>query len=86
MKKYLGVASISSFIFTFVFMQIFVVGKVSGGAGTAILMFGVGLSILLALFSQKGRAKTILLSLYGVLIVGFITIDNPFRNFWTLIG
>ena len=74
LKKYLGVASITLFILTFVFIQIFVIGKVSGGAGTAILTIGVGLSIILALFSQKGRLKTIILSLYGLLIGGFIII------------
>jgi hypothetical protein len=78
MRKYLGVASITIFILTFLIMQFFVVGKVSGATGSAILMFGAGLSIILALFSQKGRMKTIVLSLYGVLIVGFITISILF--------
>jgi hypothetical protein len=78
MRNYLGVASITIFILTFLSMQIFVIGKVSGATGSAILMFGVGLSIVFALFSQKGRMKTIVLSLYGVLIVGFVTISILF--------
>ena len=59
-------------------MQLFVVGKVSGAMGSAILLVGVGISILSALFSNKGRLKTIVLSLYGVLIVGFLTISILF--------
>ncbi|MFJ7731657.1 hypothetical protein ACIQXF_07140 [Lysinibacillus sp. NPDC097231] len=38
-----------------------------------IFMAGVGVSILLAIFSEKGQAKTIVLSIYGLLIVDFIT-------------
>lgn len=54
-------------------MQLFLVGNVSGVTGTSIQMVGIGSSILLALFSEQGRLKTIVISLYSLLIVGFIT-------------
>ncbi|MGE7113769.1 hypothetical protein [Lysinibacillus sp. NPDC047702] len=54
-------------------MKFFMVGKVSGMAGTNFLIVGEGVSILLAIFSEKGRMKTIVLSLYSLLIVCFIS-------------
>lgn len=59
-------------------MKFFVIGKVNGATGSAILLVGVGLSILTAVFSEKGKLKTIILSLYGILIVGFVTISILF--------
>ena len=56
-------------------MQLFVNGKLSGKTGTIILCTGVGISILSALLSERGRLKTILLSVYGVLLLGFITVS-----------
>lgn len=78
LRKYLGIVSIIIFISAFLIMQIFLIGKVSGAIGTAFLIIAVGISVLLALFSQKGRLKTTILSLYGVLIVGYITISILF--------
>ncbi|AVK85179.1 hypothetical protein C3943_17410 [Lysinibacillus sp. B2A1] len=72
MRTNLGLVSIIIFIVTILSMKFFMVGKVSGMVGTNFLIAGVGVSILLAIFSEKGRMKTILLSLYSLLIVGFI--------------
>jgi hypothetical protein len=74
LRKYLGVASIIIFVLTLLIMKWFVEGKVRGDTGSGILMIGVGLSILSVIFCEKGRLKIIVLSFYGVLIVGFITI------------
>jgi hypothetical protein len=74
MRRYLGVVSIFVFIVTILYTEVFLIGKVSGAQGTKLLLIGVGVSILLVIFSEKGRVKTIVLSLYGLLIVGFITI------------
>lgn len=79
MRKHLGVVSIIVFIVTILIMKFFMVGKVSGTIGTNFLMTGVGVSILLAIFSEKGRVKIIVLSLNGLLIVGFIALVIIFR-------
>lgn len=52
-------------------MKFFMVGKVSGMVGTNFLIAGIDVSVLLAIISEKGREKTIVLSLYSLLIVGF---------------
>lgn len=78
MRKHLGVISIIVFIVTILIMKLFMVGKVSGTIGTNFLMAGVGVSILLAIFSEKGRVKIIVLSIYALLIVGFITMVAAF--------
>jgi len=72
MRKHLVLVSIIIFIVTILIMKFFMVGKVSGMVGTNFLIAGVGVSVLLAIFSEKGRVKTIVLSLYSLLIVGFI--------------
>lgn len=59
-------------------MQLFVNGKLSGKTGTIIICTGIGMSILSALLSKKGRMKTILLSVYCVLILAFITVSILF--------
>lgn len=59
MRKNLGLVSIIIFIVTILIMKFFMVGKVSGRVGTNFLLAGVGVSILLAIFSEKGRMKTI---------------------------
>lgn len=74
MRKYLGIISIIIFVMTVLITEVFMTGKVSGGTATKFLLVGVGVSILLVIFSEKGRVKTIVLSLYGLLIAGFITI------------
>jgi hypothetical protein len=49
MRRYLGVISIIIFILTFLVMQLFLVGNVSGVTGTSILIVGfITLSILFA--------------------------------------
>ncbi|WP_066299150.1 hypothetical protein [Bacillus sp. FJAT-29937] len=78
LRKYLGIVSIIIFTSAFLIMQIFLIGKVSGAIVTAFLIIAVGISVLLALFSLKGRLKKTILSLYGILIVGYITISILF--------
>ncbi|MBU9720276.1 MULTISPECIES: hypothetical protein [Bacillaceae] len=78
MRKYFGILSIIILILTILIMQFFVAGKVSGPTDMLILMIGVGLAILTALLSEKGRLKTIVLSLYAVLAVVFISVSIIF--------
>lgn len=72
MRRYLGIVSVIILISTFLVMQFTIVGKVGSPTDIIVLFIGIGLSIVTALFSEKGLLKTILLSLYGILIVGFI--------------
>lgn len=78
MRKYLGIVSIITLISTTLVIQFFVAGKVSSPADIIILLTGAGLTIFTALFSEKGQLKTILLSLYGLLIIGFLLISIIF--------
>lgn len=55
MRKYLGLVSIIVFIVTIIIMRFLMAGKVSGATGTRFLMAGVGVSILLVIFNEKGR-------------------------------
>lgn len=79
MRKQLVLVSIIIFIVTFLIMKFFMEGKVSGMVGTNFLIAGVGVSVLLAIFSEKGRVKTIVLSFYSLLIVGFIMMVILYR-------
>lgn len=74
MRAYFGFFSIILFIFTFLVMEFFIIGNVAGPTDMTILLSGIGAAVLLALFSKKGRLKTILLSLYGILFTGYAAI------------
>ncbi len=71
MRKYLGVVSIIIFIST-VLILYSLIGKVSGQAGTNILLIGVGVSVMTAFFSKKGPLKWAIFGGYGLLILGSI--------------
>jgi 4-amino-4-deoxy-L-arabinose transferase-like glycosyltransferase len=77
LRKRLGKVSIALLILTFIVFA-FGVGKIRGDIGTAILIIGVGLSLITALISEKGRWKTISISIvsivigvYAFLIIGY---------------
>lgn len=72
MRKHLALISVIVFILTILILQLFVVGKVAGSTGTNILLLGFVSAVLLAAFSEKGSLRTIVLSLYGLLVLGFI--------------
>lgn len=78
MRKHLAVTSVIIFILTILILQFFVVGKVSGATGTNILLVGFGSAVLLAAFSEKRRLKTVVLSLYGLIVFGFIVMTVLF--------
>lgn len=78
MRKHLAVTSVVIFILTILILQFFGVGKVSGATGTNILLFGFGSAVLLAAFSEKGRLKTMVLSLYGFILLAFIILSILF--------
>jgi hypothetical protein len=72
MRKYLGVASILNLIFTFMILQFFFVGKVSGQSGTNLLIAGLSLSLICALLSTKGKWRKIAFSGLAILLIIFI--------------
>ncbi|MFD1356957.1 hypothetical protein ACFQ4X_03525 [Fictibacillus halophilus] len=72
MRKYLGLASILILIVTFLILQFFFVGKVSGQSGTNLLITGVSLSLICALLSTKGTWKNIAFSGLAILLIIFI--------------
>ena len=72
MRKYFGVTSIIIFILTIVISILLGKLKYRGMLDEYVVMIGSVLVISTALFSRKGRFKTILLSIYGILIVGII--------------
>lgn len=75
MRKHLAKASIALLILTFIVLA-FGYGKIRGDIGTAILIIGVGLSLITALISEKGRWKTISISIVSIVIgvYAFLTI------------
>lgn len=72
MRKYLGIASFLILIFTFLILQFFFVGKISGQSGTNFLMAGVSLSLICALLSTKGIWRKIAFSSLAILLIIFI--------------
>lgn len=79
MKKYLSLLSLSSLIITLLIL-IIGVGKIRGDVGTGILITGLFISLLTALFSNKGALKTIslvlvlgIIGVYGILIFAFMS-------------
>ncbi|ALF10815.1 hypothetical protein [Parageobacillus thermoglucosidasius] len=67
MRKHLGKVSIALLILTHIVLA-FGYGKIRGGIGTGILIIGVGLSLITALISEKGRWKTISISIVSIVI------------------
>jgi hypothetical protein len=67
LRKHLGKVSFALLILTFIVLA-FGYGKIRGDIGTAILIIGVGLSLITALISEKGRWKTISISIISIVI------------------
>ncbi|WP_027409364.1 hypothetical protein [Anoxybacteroides tepidamans] len=67
MRKHLGKVSIALLILTHIVLA-FGYGKIRGDIGTGILIIGVGLSLITALISEKGRWKTISISIVSIVI------------------
>jgi hypothetical protein len=67
LRKHLGKVSFALLILTFIVLA-FGYGKIRGDIGTGILIIGVGLSLITALISEKGRWKTITISIVSIVI------------------
>jgi uncharacterized membrane protein len=77
----LGKASFTLLILTFIMMFI-AVGRVRGDTGNIMLVIGLVSSLILALFSEKGRWKTITItSLILVFIYGMLMSIAAFFTF-----
>lgn len=59
MRKYLGIVSIIILVKTYLILAYTFVGQVGGPTDTIVLLTGVGLSVLAALFSKRGSLKIV---------------------------
>jgi hypothetical protein len=79
LRKHLGKVSFALLILTFIVLAfVYDNSKIRGDIGTGILIIGVGLSLITALISEKGRWKTItiiivsiVIGVYAFLIIAF---------------
>ena len=78
MRKHLAIISLIVFILTILILQVFFVDKVSGPIGMNILLIGFGSAVLLAAFSEKRRLKTVMLSLYALIVLAVIIMSILF--------
>ncbi len=72
MRKYLGWVSLGIIGFTFLlFALMSMSGTVSVYVGTNVLIIGAIFALITALLSEKGKSKTVSLSVLGILVGGF---------------
>ncbi|MCA1057536.1 hypothetical protein LCL96_01220 [Rossellomorea aquimaris] len=71
MRKYLGWAPIGMIGVTFILLLL-LKGKVSWYVDTTVLITGIVLALVTALLIKNGKPKAILISVFGILVGGFL--------------
>ncbi|MFI8685913.1 hypothetical protein [Rossellomorea sp. NPDC077527] len=71
MRKYLGWAPIGMIGVTFILL-LPLKGKVSWYVDTTVLITGIVLALVTALLIKNGKPKAILISVFGILVGGFL--------------